>query len=125
MATVRDIVSRAYRKLAVTAFDTAPTADEMSEGVEAYNMMLHAWKLRRVDINHVDQVESNIFPLGPEFEEGTVYLLAARLSPNYTTPANFNAEMWFRNIQAALRPKSTPTFPGGLLDMPSQRKRTY
>jgi len=125
MATVRDIVARAFRKLSVTAFDTAPTADEMAEGVEAYNMMLHAWKLRSVDIGHTDQDASDIFPLGPEFEEGTVYLLASRLSPNYTVPAQFNAQTWFRNIQAAIRPKATATFPGGLLNMPSQRKRVY
>jgi hypothetical protein len=125
MTTVRDIVARAFRKLSVTAFDTDPTADEMAEGVEAYNMMLHSWKLRKVDIEHVDQVEADTFPLGPEFEEGTVYNLAARLGPNYTAPATFNSEMWFRTMQAALRPKSVATYPNGLLNLPSQKKRVY
>lgn len=101
MATVQDIATAAFRKIMVASDDEDLTAAQIAQGVEAFNMMLHGWKLRGVDVSHVTQVAGDTFALGDEFQEGTVYTLAARLDPNYAAPATFDADDWFRTIQAA------------------------
>ena len=123
MATVQDIVTRAFRKLNVTSEDEALQPDTLQRGVEAFNMMLHGWKLRGVDLEHVDLTASDAFPLAPEFQEGTVYVLAGRLSPDYTTPANFDADDWFRTIQAAYMVIEEQAMPPVLTLFPSQFRR--
>ena len=63
--------------------------------------MLFAWKLAGVDTTHAELTLADDFPLPPEYNEGTVYLLASRIAPNYSMPANFDADDWFRKMQAA------------------------
>ena len=123
MTTTLQIVTRAYRKNGIAANDTALTADEIAEGVDALNAMIYAWKLRGVDVSHVALAAPDTFALGSEYEEGTVYLLASRLAPNYEIPPAFDAEAWFRNIQASYWTQDASTFQLGLTRMPSQRYR--
>lgn len=120
MATMRDIAERALRKIGVVAKDEPMGADDASVGVEALNAMLHAWKLAGVDITHTTLDAADAFPLGPEFEEGTTYLLASRLSPDYAAPAGFDADDWFRKIQAAYMEISSVTISTALTRMPSR-----
>jgi hypothetical protein len=101
MTTALDIATRAYRKLGISGPGDTLTAEELAEGIDALNAMIHAWKLAGVDTTHADLSADDDFPLGPEYVEGTVYLLAARLSPDYVTPASFDADDWFRKFQAA------------------------
>jgi hypothetical protein len=101
MTTALDIATRAYRKLGISGTGDTLTAEELAEGIDALNAMMHAWKLAGVDIEHTDLAADDDFPIGPEFVEGTVYLLASRLSPDFTTPAAFDADDWFRKFQAA------------------------
>ena len=101
MTTALDIATRAYRKLGIAGTGDTLTADELAEGIDALNAMMHGWKLAGVDIEHTDLSSDDTFPLGPEFAEGTVYLLASRISPDFTTPASFDADDWFRKFQAA------------------------
>lgn len=120
MTTALDIVTRAMRKIGVTAQDEALQADEVSEAMDALNMMLAAWKLAGVDTSHTTLTAGDDFPLAAEFEEGTVYLLAEKLSTNYTRPVNFDADDWFRKIQAAYMEISASTVPTSLTRTPSR-----
>ena len=120
MATVSDIVTRAYRKIGVAAEDEDLTTEQMTNGVAAYNDMTHAFKLRGVDLSHTDQVSTDTFSFGDEYREGFVYLLAERLSPDYVRPASFDADDWFRDFQSANTTISTVTLPTALTRMPSR-----
>lgn len=119
MATVASIVTRAYRKLHVVSEDEELQADTLANGVEAYNGMLAEWKLRDVDIEHTAQTSTDTFPLGIEYEDGTVYLLAQRLSPDYMMPAAFDADDFFRTMQAAYMEIEKVTFEGAVSRPPS------
>lgn len=121
MTTVNSVVTRAYRKLGVSGVGDTLTADEIAEGVDALNAMLHGWKLRGVDITHADAAAVDDFPLGDEFVEGAIYLLASRLSPDYMVPQAFDADDWFRGIQAAYMTIDEVAMPSALVNMPSQR----
>lgn len=121
MPTMRDIVTRAYRKIGAVATDEPMTADQGETGNDALNAMIFGWKLRGVDTEHTAKALNDAFPLGPEFEEGTVYLLASRLAPDYALPASFDADDWFRTFQAAYVTVPTATIPRALLRTPSQR----
>jgi hypothetical protein len=123
MATVQDIVTDALRKLAIVSRDEEAQPEDITEGVRAFNQMLHAWKLQSVDVSHVDQVASDTFALGDEYQEGVVYNLASRLSPEYVVPANFDADAWFRDIQAAYMTIDSVTFDKALVYLPSDRAR--
>lgn len=125
MTLTSEIVTRAARKIGVVASDEAMTADEIANGVIALNMMMHAWKLRGVDVEHVDLAATDTFSLDPEFEEGTVYLLASRMAPDYEIPPAFDADDWFRTIQAAYAPARVMTIPRLLLTLPTGRNRRF
>jgi len=121
MATVREIISRSMRKIGLIGPREEAEAEEMAEALDAFNAMFHGWKLRGVDLTHTDVTLNDTFPLGQEYEEGTVFLLAARISPDYEIPARFDADDWFRTFQAAYFATNEATIAPGLLNMPSQR----
>ncbi|NBT32030.1 MAG: hypothetical protein EBT13_09060 [Rhodobacteraceae bacterium] len=123
MTTTREIVHRALTKIGVIDMGDAAPADEATHALDALNAMMHGWKLRGVDLTHTDLAMGDTFSLASEYEEGTVYLLAARLSPDFQAPAGFDADDWFRAFQAAYRQANTVTMPPGLLNMPSQKFR--
>jgi hypothetical protein len=66
-------------------------------------------------------VASN-FPLARAFEEGTVYLLAERLNPDYAVPPEFSTDDFLRRIQAATMVIPTASMPRAILHTPSQRR---
>ena len=122
MASVLEIVTRAFRKIGVSAADEALDADQISVGVDALNMMVHAWKLEGVDLSWADQAASDTFALDSEYHEGVVYNLASRLSPDYVIPPAFDADAWFRSIQAANVEAPTVSIPTSLKRLPSQMR---
>ena len=119
MTTMADIVTRAHRKLGVIGRGDPLQAEEAREGIDALNAMMHAWKLRGVDIEHSDLALTADFPLAPEYVEGTIYLLAARLSPDFAIPPSFDADDWFRGMQAAYLTLPEVEVPTELSQMPS------
>lgn len=123
MATAQDIVTRALQKCRVTPIGEAPQASDASHGLDALNQMMHAWKLRGVDITHSDLGLADTFPLADAYQEGTVYMLAGRLSTDYQAPRDFDADDWFRAIQAAYMTISEATMPPALTKVPSQKSR--
>lgn len=123
MATMRNIVERSLRKIRVTAADDPVTAVDMSDGLEALNSMLHALKTFGVDITHTDKTEIEAFPMAAEFEEGAVYLLAERLSPDYGAPAGA-VKAWLQGMQAAYMTIEPVTMPSAIMRTSSQDWRT-
>ena len=123
MATVQDIITRALRKIGVGAVDETPSDADLAKGLVDYNSMIHAWTLAGVDLSHTDQVLTDTFSLGDAYQEGVVYNLAARMSPDYTVPANFDADDWFRKFQAANMTIAKVTLDRALSEPPSKRMR--
>lgn len=123
MATMLDIVTRAYRKARIAGSGENLEAEQANEGNEQLNAMLHEWKLRGVDITHTDKALSDTFPLGPEFEQGTVLLLAEAVGPEFNAPANFNADDFFRAIQAAYLAIDAVSFDKAVTELPSKLAR--
>ncbi len=121
MPTVRDIVQRAYRKIGVVARDEPMTADQADAGGDALNMMMHGWKLDGVDIAHVDVVLSDEFPMEPMFQEGCVYMLAARLAPDFSV-ASFNTTEFMQRLSAYYLIIDDVEMPLALTRAPSQRR---
>jgi hypothetical protein len=124
MATARDIVSRAMIKANVVALGQPMTADEGAHGIDALNSMIQAWKLRGVDVGHTDLELDDQFALPPEFVEGTVYMLASTISPDFLRPPAFDADRWFRSIQAAYAHVEPVKMPNPLLRPPSRGRWT-
>lgn len=120
MATCLDIIERAHRKIGVLSRDETLQAHDVAEGLGALNMMLFAWKLDAVDTSHSAKATADTFPLASEYEEGAVYVLASRLSPDFQAPAAFDADDWFRSIQAAYSSLTEVTLPSAITSLPSQ-----
>lgn len=123
MATVRDIVERAYRKIGVVAMEEPMEDDIGQAGLDAFNDMLHGWKPRGVDVTHTDLTLNSTFPLADQWREGTVYILASRLSPDFMVPQAFDADDWFRTLQAAYMTISAATMPAATIYTPSRAAR--
>lgn len=86
MATCRDLVERAYRKIGVVATDESMTADQAAVGMDALNMMMHALVLDGIDTGYSDLELADQFSLDARFDEGIVYMLASRLAPDFARP---------------------------------------
>jgi len=100
MATARDIVERAFRKIGVVATDEAMSAEQGAVGIDALNMMMQAWVLDGIDVGHADLTLSEEFTLEPPFHEGCVYMLAERLAPDFSAQG-FDAGAFKRRLSAA------------------------
>jgi hypothetical protein len=100
MATCRDIVQAAFRKIGVVASDEPMTADQAAEGMFALNMMMSALALEGIDVAWNEAELPDQFDMLPEFHEGLVYMLASRLSPNYSQPG-FDDSAFKRGLAAA------------------------
>jgi hypothetical protein len=122
MTTAQTMVERAFRKIGVKAEDEGLTADQLAHGLDCLNMMLHGWELWGIDLNFTDMTSASTFPLEPRFEEGTVYLLAERIMPDYAVPPAFSADDFLRRIQAAYMVIDEAALPRTILRTPSQRR---
>lgn len=120
MATCRDIVEAAFRKLGVVASDEPLTADQADNGINALNRMMHGWLLDGIDIGHIDLQLADVFSMEPQFEEGCIYLLAERLSPDYTAPANFSPSEFKKRLSAAFL-----IIPTSKFDLTLTRRRGF
>lgn len=122
MTTTLDIINRAFRKIGIKAEDEALTADQVAHGLDTLNMMLFGWELWGIALGHTALTTGDTFPLAAKFEEGTVYLLAERLSTDYSVPPSFSADDFLRRIQAAYMVIPEAAMPKALLWTPSQRR---
>ena len=122
MTTAADIVERAFRKIGIKAEDEALTADQMTHGLETLNSMIAAWRLEGVDTSLPEMNASDDFQLGREFHEGCIYMLAARLSPDYMVPPSFDPDRWFRTFQAHYLRIDDAKMPMAMRRTSSQRR---
>lgn len=122
MTTTRDVVERAFRKIALKAEDQAITGDMLEHGVAVLNDMMFGWELFGINISHSELEAADTFPLAAKFVEGTVYQLATRLSPDYLVPAP-DSDRFFRALQAAYVVIDEATIPKALTRLPSQIDR--
>lgn len=121
MATARDIVERALRKIGVVASDEAMTPDQAANGVDALNMMMHGWVMDGIDIAHTDLDAADEVPLQPQFIEGCVYLLAERLAPDFSMQG-FDVRAFKRRLSAAYLIIPDARIDTGLRNTSSQRR---
>lgn len=123
MATVSEFIADTLRKLTVQGIAESGDPEQVAHALRSLNRMMHAWKLRGVDVYHTELELADEFPLDPEFEEGALYLLAERIAPDFSRPASFDPDDWFRDFQAAYRSDNQATMPRALYSMPSQTTR--
>lgn len=120
MATVLDIINRAFRKIGVRAEDETLTADQIAHGVDTFNDMVQGWTLKGADTVPAEVVETTTFPFAAEYREAVIMILASRLAPDYGA-ASIDAERYERMVVGSLMTIPTATIPSALLKTPSQR----
>ncbi len=110
MATIRDIIERAYRKIAVVSEDEPMTGAQSQNGLAAYNDMMFGFKARGINVLHVEAAMTDDFPHDAALIEPVVYVLAARLAHDNLVAAppvreHENAiAAWFENTPTATMP---------------------
>lgn len=124
MATVLDIITRAFRKTGIGQIGETLTADMQAEGLDALNMLIAAWALEGVTLPSAALVQDDVFPFADKYQEGVVYMLASRISPDYMVPMTFDPERFMRLFRTATMAITAVTIPGGLTRMPSQMLRS-
>lgn len=116
-------VSRRRRRMgsAVTP-DYAAEVQTLLSGTAGYalNRMMHGWLLDGIDIGHVDLELADVFTMEPQFEEGCIYLLAERLSPDYAAPAQFSPSEFKKRLSAAFL-----IIPNSKFDRTLTRRRAW
>jgi len=124
MTTTLDIINGAFRKLAIKADDEALTADQVAEGLTALNNMMHSWPLYGIDYTHADLGADTDFPMAAKFNQVVIYLLARKLSPDYSVAGGDDDE-YMRMLRAAYLPDLTAKMPSILINTPSQIEGWY
>lgn len=76
------------------------TADQGQAGLDAFNEMLHAWGAQGITLDpaFADTTLAAAFPLADKYREGTIYMLASRLAPEYQV-SGFDAEQFMADIR--------------------------
>jgi hypothetical protein len=106
--TANDIVTRAFRRLGIKAEDESLTADQIAHGLDVLNAVMAGLRLRGVNYTHAEMRAGDEFPLGVEFSEPLVTLLADALAPDYAVAVRWDAESAMRLLQSNLYPKIEP-----------------
>jgi hypothetical protein len=119
LPSMKDVVERAFRKLAILSKDTAIEGDDLSHGLLLLNDMLFGWEVYGVDIGHQEREADEAFPLSRKYIEGTAQQLAERLSPDYQVPAA-SADRFFRQLQGDFMKIEPAKISSSLTRMPSR-----
>jgi len=83
MATALNVIERALREIGVIQSGESPSATEAQDALTSLNQMLHGWRLKSVNLNHIDLVLIDTLPYPQDHEDPIVYNLAARLGQEY------------------------------------------
>lgn len=76
-------------------------------GLSEFNAMLGVWVSAGAGLPGADLTLLDTFPLSVEFEAGAVYTLAARLSPAYVAPGDFDPDAFLASILQEYPPSPT------------------
>ena len=122
---ISEIINAAFRKIGVVADGQSATADEAADALEAFNLMVSAWLLDGIDVWRVpgndpfaevhDWHATDVFPLPPAFREGAVYLLAAKISPEFSLPPMFDENAYRAKMRAAFVDIAESAMPSALV----------
>jgi hypothetical protein len=122
MATARDLVQAAMRKIGVVAEDEAMTADQGAHCAAVMNRMIAGWELQGVNVGWRETGLSEEVDLPLNIHEAVVACLAEKLAPDYGRPAP-SAVMEFRQVAAAYMLIPDVEMPRALTSTPSQARR--
>ena len=88
MATVKKVVKRALRLLAVTESGETPEHDEFADALDALNSMLSSWELKSIPLNHVELKIGDTLAYPENHTDPITYNLAIYLAPEYGVTAS-------------------------------------
>lgn len=110
MATLTEIVTRAFRRLGVFDALQAPSAEDMAAGKQALEAMVNAWE--------AEGLSGDVLPLDARFEQAVVAMLALRLAEEYgRAPGQVlvnDARAGWQALQAAYTPVPESRFDAAL-----------
>ena len=129
MVTVSDIITTAYRKLGIVGHGQEATGEQAEAGLDAFNAMLHGWRLEGIDFSSglsvlqdaPDHAAADPFPLPATFREGATYCLAGRLAPEYSIGPQFDESAFKILMRSALMEIPTSAVDG----VPYGRRLTW
>ena len=122
MATCRDLVERAFRKIGVVATDEAMTADQADIGMDALNMLMHGLVLEGIDAGYTSLELADQFSLDARYDESIVYMLANKIAPDFNRPG-VDDRLAKQRIANAFLIVPTVQIDSALRDTSSQRRR--
>lgn len=124
MTTALDTIKGALRALKVIASGEPIDGSMTEDALFSLNQMLHGWRNRNVDLDHVDLEQTDDLKMDKRHHEGVMYLLAVRLAPEYDEPVSAEvatlADSGWRGIQSHYAVPGQLNV-GELGRMPSQR----
>lgn len=87
MATTRDIVDSALRRITVLdRFAESSEDNDAQTCLDALNGMMHSWKGKGLTYEHTTLGFNDTFPLDDENHEGFIAMLAVRASDDFGGP---------------------------------------
>jgi len=126
MATANDIILRALRRIGVVAEDAPATDGQANSALDSLNAMMHSWKVKGADVEHVDYELATDIALGPEFHQFITDLLAERLCADFSFPITGQIRLDARDawsmIWKTFKEDTVTTLPEALTCLPSQRR---
>lgn len=104
MATARDILNRAMRRLRVIGIEEEMEAAQARDALALMNAMMHGWRSRGVDIEHTNYELGTETALGDEWDLALEYLVAEHIGPTYnrqlSSAESMEKRRWWRNLKA-------------------------
>ena len=127
MATMRDIVDGAAKRLGVIRSGESLDANDSADILQALNDMMGSWEGRGVNIAwSSDLALSGTFPLADKHKEGVKAMLAVRITDEFPLPVSAilarDASDGWNAIQADYILPDPIAVDLGLRNMPSQRR---
>lgn len=119
MATVLDLITRAYRKIGVVASDDTLSADQAANGLDAFNAMMFGFPLVGINLEHTEQGLGDTVAVDAKYHEGLVYTLARRLGED-SLVAWPDEDRWVRAMQMATFIGVASVTDAALMNTPSQ-----
>ncbi len=124
MTHVITTIKGALRAIQVLESGEEPSASEGVDALQNLNEMMHGWRNRNVNVDHVTLTLTDELKIDERHHEGIRYLLAVRLAPEYEKAVSVEvatlAESGWRGIQSHFTVPNDLK-PEGLESMPSRR----
>lgn len=83
MATVRDVVTWALRKLTVIPVGVEPSSDELADGVASFNDMIAEWASDGLDLGLSELTANDVIDVDAAYMRGIRYSLAEDIAAEY------------------------------------------